>query len=204
MLTKAIFALSYLVLFALSAYFYKNNPKYYAASKTDKSDVTIKGYSLVNVYLRVSTLVIAVLSVFSDSQYLLLIHHNVLLAYTGLGLTWVGMYLFVRSRTDLGDNYSPCYDAYLPHSITRQGLYSFVRHPIYSSNIFMLAALFLATGSLWILFNVLILSYFYNKSAIVEESELGQKYADYAKYMSETNRYVPSLQRVFREVLGSR
>jgi len=204
MLTYIIFTGSYLLLFALSAHFYKNDPKYYADSKDRKSDVTLKGYVLVNVYLRVTTLLVALLSIYSEHKYLLLVHQNTVLAYAGLGLSWIGMFFFIRSRTDLGENYSPCYDAYLPHSITKQGLYSLVRHPIYSSNIFTLAAIFLATGSLWILFNVLVLSYFYNKSARVEESELGRKYVDYKSYMNNTNRYVPSFRRVFKELWPSR
>jgi len=171
--------------------------KHYAASKSGKSEVAIRVYSLVNAYLRVSTLIVAMASVFSNHKYLLLVHQNQLIAFVGLGLTWIGMYFFIRSRTDLGENYSPCYDAYLPHSITEHGLYSAVRHPIYTSNAFMLLALFIATGSFWILINAAILAYFYNKSAIVEESELSEKYTDYAQYMESTNRYLPSFQAIF-------
>jgi len=203
MLTYTIFTISYALLFFLSAYFYKNNRKYYAAGKTERSEGTMELYSIVNVYLRASTLLVALFSVYSSNKYLLIVHDSAMLSYTGLILSWIGMYFFLRSKSDLGENYSPCYDAYLPHSITKQGLYSLVRHPIYSSNVFILAGLFLATGSLWIFFNAVILGYFYNKSAIVEESELGQKYTDYAKYMNDTNRYVPSLRRVFKELLAS-
>jgi len=198
MWTQIIFTVSYVTLFALSAYFYKNDPKYYTAGKTGKSDVTIRPYSVVNHYLRASTLVVALLTVLSDHKYLAIIHDNTTLAYTGLGLSWIGMYFFIRSRSELGDNYSPCYDAYLPHSITQKGLYSVVRHPIYTSNIFTLFAIFLSCGSLWILFNVFLLTYFYNRSAKVEEQELSQKYDDYREYMKSTNRYLPSIGHLFR------
>lgn len=198
MWTPIIFTLSYFLLFSLSAYYYKNDPRYYATSKIGKSDGTLKGYSLVNLYLRISTLAVALWSVFSENKYLFLIHHSSVVAYIGLGFSWIGIYLFIRSRTDLGENYSPCYDAYLPNSITENGLYSLVRHPIYSSNIFLLIAIFIATGSLWIFINVLILSYFYNKSAHIEESELCRKYTDYKGYMNNTNRYIPSLRKLFK------
>jgi protein-S-isoprenylcysteine O-methyltransferase Ste14 len=198
MSVNMLFIVSYLSLFTLSAYFYKNDPKYYTVGKEDKSEVTVEMYSVVNHYLRFSTLVVALLSVYSSNKLLALVHDNIMISCIGHILAWIGLYFFIRSKTDLGDNYSPCYDAYLPHSITRKGLYSRVRHPIYSSNIFTLFSIFIATGSLWILFNCLLLTYFYNKSAKVEEAELSSKYKDYGDYMNNTNRYLPSIAQLFK------
>lgn len=44
-----ILTLAYLALFTLSAYFYKKDPKYYAADKLEKSGVTIGHYVFVNL-----------------------------------------------------------------------------------------------------------------------------------------------------------
>jgi protein-S-isoprenylcysteine O-methyltransferase Ste14 len=203
MLHNTILTLSYLALFGLSAYFYKNNPKYYAVDKDEKSAGTLHFYSIVNVWLRISTLVVALWSVFSNSRWLLIVHDNLTITYTGVVLSWIGIYLFIRAKQDLGKNYSPCYDAYLPHDITKEGLYRLVRHPIYTSNIFTLSAIFITCGSLWILLNVILLIYYYNKSAAIEEAELTSRYTDYGDYVKRTNRYFPSPRQVF-DVIASR
>lgn len=143
-------------------------------------------------------MVVALLSVYSNHEALLIVHRNPGLTYTGLLLAGFGMYFFIRAKQDLGENYSPCYDAYLLHNIAQKGIYQRIRHPIYTTNIVTLFALLVASGSLWILFNVVALVYFYNKSAVNEETELASRYADYGDYMKRTNRYFPSPKNWFQ------
>ena len=52
--------------------------------------------------------------------------------------------LFLSAKVTLGRNYSPCYDSYLPQDIIRTGLYNYVRHPIYLSNILLLIGVFIS------------------------------------------------------------
>ena len=62
-------------------------------------------------------------------------HNQVNLRYLGVSISSIAITFFISSKISLGKNYSPCFDQRTPSSITTDGIYKFVRHPIYSSNI---------------------------------------------------------------------
>ena len=77
--------------------------------------------------------------------------------------------------------------------LSRQGVYAFVRHPIYTTIIFHLNVLFsLWWGSFLIIFLIPIQYLFWSKIIIREEEYLvgifGEEYID---YMSNVSRFVP-------------
>ena len=78
-------------------------------------------------------------------------------------------------------------------SLSRQGVYAFIRHPIYTTIIFHLNVLFsLWWGSFLIIFLIPIQYLFWSKIIIREEEYLvgifGEEYID---YMSNVSRFVP-------------
>lgn len=78
-------------------------------------------------------------------------------------------------------------------SLSRQGIYAFIRHPIYTTIIFHLNVLFsLWWGSFLIIFLIPIQYLFWSKIIIREEEYLvgifGEEYID---YMSNVSRFVP-------------
>ena len=95
--------------------------------------------------------------------------YNLLFSYIGVSISTIAISLFISSKITLGKNYSPCYDQRKPKSITSSGLYKYVRHPIYSSNILLLIGTFIISGSYLMLINIFILSLFYTISAYREE-----------------------------------
>ena len=77
--------------------------------------------------------------------------------------------------------------------LSRQGIYAFIRHPIYTTIIFHLNVLFsLWWGSFLIIFLIPIQYLFWSKIIIREEEYLvgifGEEYID---YMSNVSRFVP-------------
>ena len=97
-------------------------------------------------------------SVWSNHKYLFKLYpSNDLMVYTGIALSGIAITLFSISRFSLGKNYSPCYDSYMPKNIKTSGIYSLVRHPIYTSNTLLMIGIFISTGSLIVAVNTGIL-----------------------------------------------
>ena len=99
--------------------------------------------------------------------------------------------LFSIARFSLGENYSPCYDSYLPKSVNTKGIYSIVRHPIYSSNILLVIGIFISSASLIVLFNGLVLLLYYYISAKREENAIASKFPSYSTYQLKTGMFFP-------------
>ncbi len=76
-------------------------------------------------------------------------------------------------------------------SLTTDGLYQFVRHPIYSG---VLAAVFGVTvrsGSLLVLAVAIVTVVFFHLKARWEEDRLTEHYVDYPAYAATTPRFLP-------------
>ncbi|MDP1719551.1 MAG: isoprenylcysteine carboxylmethyltransferase family protein [Candidatus Nanopelagicaceae bacterium] len=79
--------------------------------------------------------------------------------------------------------------------MTRQGLYRYVRHPMYSSVLLFSLGIALYYGSLYKYLLVgALLVFFYFKSSY-EENFLMEKYPDYSNYAKVTPRFLPRLKR---------
>lgn len=79
--------------------------------------------------------------------------------------------------------------------MTRQGLYRFVRHPMYTSVLLFSLGIALYYGSPYkYLLVALLTTLLYFKSAY-EEKFLSEKYTDYSKYAASTPRFLPRVKR---------
>lgn len=79
--------------------------------------------------------------------------------------------------------------------MTRQGLYRYVRHPMYTSVLLFSLGVALYYGSLYKYLLVgSLLTLFYFKSSY-EENFLSEKYPDYLNYAKVTPRFLPKLNR---------
>ena len=83
---------------------------------------------------------------------------------------------------------------HLPHAIVQTGPYRRVRHPVYTANLLLLGGIALATGSLWMVLDLVVLAVFYLRSAVLEERALRQEHPDYAGYMLRTGRFLPAIR----------
>ena len=110
--------------------YHKSNSNY--NSKTKKIH-SIKSFMYLYKYIQLSTFIACMLSIWSNHKYLFKLYNSSdFLVYAGIAVSGIAIALFAISRFSLGKNYSPCYDSYMPKQLKTTGIYSVVRHPIYS------------------------------------------------------------------------
>lgn len=145
------------------------------------------------LYLRVSTPMLVVAGLFWPHVIVLPLHHSLLISAIGVGVAALGLAGFLWSMASLGDSYSPCYEAQTPREIVTVGPYRYVRHPIYASNLILLAGMTIAGGSGWMAANWLSLLAFYIFIARAEEQELLRRYPAYRGYYESSCRFLPGV-----------
>ena len=174
--------------------YHKSNSKY--NSKTGRIH-SISSFMYIYKYIQLSTFFACIASIWSNHQYLFKIYNdNIVLLYLGIAISGIAITLFAISRFSLGSNYSPCYDSYMPKNLKTTGIYSLVRHPIYSSNILLMIGIFISTGSLIIAANTIILFTYYILSAIIEERAIVKSFPKYKSYKSRTGMFLPNFSRM--------
>jgi len=184
-------------------YFYaKRNSTDYERGKTKSisSGVTLR---MLYKYLILSTAAFTIASFWSDSPLLLKFYDFYFLRYFGLAITSLGTVLFVSSILVLGDNYSPCYDLYVPNDFVQKGAYRYMRHPIYIANVGVVFGCFIASGNFFVMINTLILILYYYRSAKVEEVILESTFEKYRTYVDETNMFIPGLGQMKKRNKGN-
>lgn len=75
--------------------------------------------------------------------------------------------------------------------LTTTGLYRFVRHPIYSGVLLIVAGLTVRSGNWWSLAVGLSTIVFFDRKARWEEALLTETFEQYAAYQAATPRFVP-------------
>lgn len=178
----------------ISLALYDNRKSTYSTGKSVKL-TSLPGLSILYRYVQGSTITAALGGCIFYSRVFLDIHDSTAIFYSGLTLVTIGTVLFVHAKLKLGCNYSPCYDSYLPLSVTATGIYRCIRHPIYVSNMIVLLGAFVMSGSAWIVPNIIVTAYFYYVSAIMEERELCRRLPGYSEYRERTGRFLPRLVR---------
>lgn len=186
-----------LVMAFISAHFYNHRGRAYAKGKAEKI-ASPGSFRFVYRYIQLTTIVAAVGTYLTHARLFLLIHQNLFLMYLGLAIAALAMALFVTAKLNLGEHYSPCFDSFVPRDFIQEGLYKYVRHPIYMANILLLTGMLISTGSLWIGLNLVLLSVYYIRAAQEEESALEKRFPDYRRYKARTHMLIPSLKLFFR------
>lgn len=78
-------------------------------------------------------------------------------------------------------------------TLTTTGLYRYVRHPIYTGVLLVVAGMTLRSGS-WIHVVVAgVTVVFFDRKAAWEEARLSERFAGYGEYSARTPRFVPGL-----------
>lgn len=112
--------------------------------------------------------------------------------YTG-ALLGVGLSLFILSLAKLGRQLSPFPTPKPQSELVSDGIFKYIRHPIYTSIVVSMLAWSLSEQSIYQTFiSLLILLLFYFKS-IYEEEQLQKKFPEYTFYMSKTGRFLPKI-----------
>lgn len=76
-------------------------------------------------------------------------------------------------------------------ALTTSGFYRYVRHPIYTGVLAVVAGMTLRSGSWIMLATAVATVVFFDRKAAWEEAQLIEHYADYPTYAEATPRFVP-------------
>jgi protein-S-isoprenylcysteine O-methyltransferase Ste14 len=107
----------------------------------------------------------------------------------GVALFTIGLLTAIFGRLNLGKSWS---DIESPHAaeVVSNGVYAYIRHPIYSGDLIMLTGLELALNS-WLVLGVLLLIPVVFLRAVKEEKILAERLTGYDAYVQRTKRFIP-------------
>lgn len=179
---------------AVSAFFYGRKSGH-SVSISREQIPSLKSFRYVYRYLQISTLVVSISSFWSDSPLLLRLYSSETAVTTGIGISLIGLLLFVWAMTSLGSALSPCYDSYLPNEPVTKGIYSWIRHPLYTSNVVQMIGLFIATGSVILGFNAMLMIRYYITAARIEEKALSIHFPEYREHVSRSGAFLPQIRK---------
>ena len=91
----------------------------------------------------------------------------------------------------LGRNLSPFPKPMATAKLVRRGIYSILRHPLYTSVLCLAIGSSLLRQSVPALVVSLVLALFFDAKARREERWLGQRFPEYADYAQRVNRFIP-------------
>ena len=177
---------------SISLYLYEIDNRYY---KRKSNLISISIFKIISKVIHFTTIIIVCDSILIENFLNLEFHDNPLFTNIGISVSSIAISLFISSKITLGNNYSPCYDQRKPKNITSSGLYKYVRHPIYSSNILLLIGALLISGSYLMLINIFIISFFYVLSAYREEKYLINNFSYYSSYSKKTGMFIPRYRK---------
>lgn len=145
-----------------------------------------KAYILVAVQA-----IILVLLIFTNLDYGLSFK-----AYVTLGniLEWLGIIGIIVSAYSIRSSLTPMPIPKEEGKLAVNGLFKYVRHPMYTSVLVFSLGLAVSNGKLYkylLVLSLLILFYYKSK---YEEIYLAKKYPDYRDYAEKTPRFIPGLR----------
>ncbi len=113
----------------------------------------------------------------------------------GSFIVWPGLGLVIFSILKLGGSLTTSPIPKDESKLKTDGLYKWIRHPIYTGLMVTTLGVALEAGSISKLFFVAGLVVLFDYKAKWEETFLLKRYPEYRSYMSTTGRFVPRLNR---------
>ncbi len=115
--------------------------------------------------------------------------------WAGVVLLIGSLLIFWRAHADLNANWSPSLELYEGHTLITQGIYHYLRHPMYASQLVWAAAQVLLIQN-WIagLGSILFFVPFYILRSTAEESMMVAKFGEaYRRYKNSTGGILPKI-----------
>jgi len=114
--------------------------------------------------------------------------------WVGCAVYTLGLVVAITGRLQLGKNWSNIEDATVlkEQRVVDHGIYSLVRHPIYSGDMLLVTGLELALNS-WLVLGVPLLFLMTRSKVIQEEGMLRKQLPGYEAYCARTGRFFPGL-----------
>lgn len=166
-------------------YMKRQGPSAAAASKPQPLMVklvkTVKVAILVGIAIQ--TMLPEILPISSDPQAL---------RVAGLALYTAGLATALAARVQLGQNWLDIETAAVKNrqQVVDQGIYGYIRHPIYTGDLLLLLGMQLALNS-WLVLGVLLLAPVVMRQAVKEERMLASSLPGYDSYCQRTKRFIP-------------
>jgi len=110
-------------------------------------------------------------------------------------MVWPGLGIVLLSIFKLGQSLTASPIPKESAELKTDGLYKWIRHPIYTGLMLTTLGIALEAGSVAKLFFVAALMFLFDYKAKYEESFLIKRFPEYRSYMSTTGRFVPRLNR---------
>ncbi len=110
----------------------------------------------------------------------------------GTTIYFVGLAMAVMARLQLGKNWVNIEDCQVlsGQSLITNGIYQYIRHPIYTGDILLLVGLELALNS-WLVLAISIPLLVVIRQTLAEEALLSKMFPDYNAYCRRTKRFIP-------------
>ena len=123
--------------------------------------------------------------------------------YTVMVVGWIvaisGVLIIAWASINLGRSISPFPTPLEKATLVTNGVFRYIRHPIYTGFIIFLAGIAVATGSLTRIGITLFSALFFSVKASYEEKKLLKKYPGYSHYKERAGRFIPKLKSLFSD-----
>lgn len=139
--------------------------------------------SLVLVFLIFQTLFLNLLPISNDP---------IAIRIAGLVIYFIGLTIAVIGRLQLGNNWANLedYQVIPDQQLVQRGIYSYIRHPIYTGDVLLIFGLELALNS-WLVLIIIPLIAVVVRQTLAEEAVLSQAFPDYSSYRQRTKMFIP-------------
>lgn len=116
------------------------------------------------------------------------------LRWAGIGVGMVAVMMGYFVHRTLGNSFTPTLQTTKGHILITEGIYSRIRHPMYTTFFLLFASSFLMTANWMIVLLSLIYSLILINRVHVEEKMLLETFGDqYRNYMQKTGRFLPPI-----------
>lgn len=116
------------------------------------------------------------------------------LRYMGLICAGIGAVVSLLTIFNLGADLSPFPSPKEGSQLLTNGLFKWVRHPIYSGLLLAGYGWAIYTESVWKLVVTILLHILFYFKSVYEEKKLEQQFPDYSNYRKHTGRFFPKLK----------
>jgi len=161
---------------------------------TERTDETTASLGSRLVKLVKLMILIAIVAQTVLPDFLPISDEPLILRLVGVCIFTLGLLTAISARLQLGSNWSDIEDGKIAdkHAVVSQGIYGYIRHPIYTGDILLLLGLELCLNS-WLVLGLALLVPVVALQAIKEEQKLIRALPDYADYTRRTKRFIPFL-----------
>jgi len=118
--------------------------------------------------------------------------NSTVIRIAGVIVYTIGLATAIAARFQLGENWANIETGQIlrNQNVVANGIYRYVRHPIYVGDLLLLLGLQLALNS-WLVLGVLVLAPVVLRKAISEEQMLEKELPGYVDYRAQSKRFIP-------------